>query len=186
MKEQHQRALVLRLLIVLEENGSWCGETHLQKTAFCLKDITKVPFDYDFILYKHGPFSFDLKDELSFLRAYDLIRFIIRQYPYGPSLSITERGQNFLEKYPKIQEKYKVGLNFIGKTLSNKNVAELEQIATALYITKKESIKEAAVITKRINEIKPHITLEKAAIAVKNIEDLSEEWKKESCPVRQD
>jgi hypothetical protein len=57
-----QRAVVLlSLLERLKERGSWCGETHLQKSAYFLQDMLSAPLGFDFILYKHGPFAFDLE-----------------------------------------------------------------------------------------------------------------------------
>ena len=60
-----QRVAVLtKLTEKLHESGSWCGETHLQKAAYFLQELFNVLLVYEFILYKHGPFSFALRDEL--------------------------------------------------------------------------------------------------------------------------
>jgi hypothetical protein len=53
----------------LDEQGSWSGETHIQKAAYLLRELMDIPFGFDFILYKHGPFSFELRDELSSMRS---------------------------------------------------------------------------------------------------------------------
>lgn len=66
-------AILVQLVRELRENGSWCGETHLQKGTYLLQELTKVPLGLEFILYKHGPFSFDLRDELTGLRADEVI-----------------------------------------------------------------------------------------------------------------
>ena len=47
----------------------WSGETHLQKATYLACWLVDIPFDFDFILYKHGPFSFELRDELGSMRA---------------------------------------------------------------------------------------------------------------------
>jgi uncharacterized protein YwgA len=62
MKEAQNRAILVTLIKSLRSKGSWCGETHIQKAAFFLQQLTGVPIDFDFILYKHGPFSFDLRE----------------------------------------------------------------------------------------------------------------------------
>jgi hypothetical protein len=61
------------------------GETHMQKATFFLQELIKVPLGFEFLLYKHGPFSFDLRDELTFMRAQGFLR-LEPQYPYGPTL----------------------------------------------------------------------------------------------------
>jgi hypothetical protein len=64
--EQYERsAILLGMINSLKARGSWCGETHIQKAMFSLKNITDTPIDYTFVLYKHGAFSFDLRDELT-------------------------------------------------------------------------------------------------------------------------
>ena len=73
MKEDQNRAVLVALIRSLRAKGSWCGETHIQKAAFFLKNLTGVPIDFDFIIYKHGPFSFELNDELSLMKAYRLL-----------------------------------------------------------------------------------------------------------------
>ena len=84
MDRLRRAALLTRLIELLRKKGSWCGETHIQKSTFFVQNLMKVPLSFDFILYKHGPFSFDLRDELTGLRADGLIR-LEPQWPYGPS-----------------------------------------------------------------------------------------------------
>ena len=60
MDRLRRAALLTRLIQRLRDRGSWCGETHLQKASLLLQDLTGVPLGFDYILYKHGPFSFDL------------------------------------------------------------------------------------------------------------------------------
>jgi uncharacterized protein YwgA len=53
--------------------GSWCGETHIQKTSYIAKHVKGVPLESDFTLYKHGPFSFDLNAVLNEMRSQNLL-----------------------------------------------------------------------------------------------------------------
>ncbi len=65
-----QRAVVLlTMLDALKRRGSWCGETHLQKSVYFLVELCAVPLGYSFVLYRHGPYSFELSDEITALRA---------------------------------------------------------------------------------------------------------------------
>ena len=72
MNRLAQQAILSGLATRLGSRGSWVGETHLQKAAYLLSQLRGVDFDFDFILYKHGPFSFELRDELALMtpRAY--------------------------------------------------------------------------------------------------------------------
>ena len=60
MNRLSQDAVLVGLARRLYEQGSWTGETHIQKAAYLLHELRDVPFDFAFILYKHGPFSFEL------------------------------------------------------------------------------------------------------------------------------
>ena len=73
MNQLAQKTILVGLIERLADKGSWAGETHLQKAAYLLAELRGVDFDFDFILYKHGPFSFELRDELSAMRAEGLV-----------------------------------------------------------------------------------------------------------------
>jgi len=100
MKRMQQDAVLLSLINEMKAKGSWCGETHIQKAAYFLQALMQVPMSFEFILYKHGPYSFDLSDEVTALRADRLLEYKTR-LPYGPSLFPTKEGQEFLIRYPK-------------------------------------------------------------------------------------
>jgi hypothetical protein len=44
-------ALVVEVVKRLRSQGSWCGETHLQKAFFILQDLTKSNFGYKFVYF---------------------------------------------------------------------------------------------------------------------------------------
>jgi uncharacterized protein YwgA len=86
-------AIILDVIKRLRAKGSWCGETHLQKALFILQDATKSSFSYKFIMYKHGPYSFDLKNELAAMKASNVIEFKFPIDGYGPSITATHFGE---------------------------------------------------------------------------------------------
>jgi uncharacterized protein YwgA len=84
MNRLEKASILLSLTERLKEQGSWAGETHVQKATYILTKVLGVPLDFEFILYKHGPFSFDLRNELSALRAEGFMAWEIRGLRYGP------------------------------------------------------------------------------------------------------
>jgi hypothetical protein len=136
-----------------------------------------VPLGFEFILYKHGPYSFDQKDELTALMADSLLAVKFRA-PYGPSLLPGENSGTFLNRFPKTRQQYKAQTEFVASRLGKKGVAELERLATALFVTRKESpggtVDERAA---RIHELKPHVTVDQAHAAVVEVDRLIEEAK---------
>ena len=175
MNRLKKAALLTRLMERLREKGSWCGETHVQKSTFFLQDLMKVPLGFDFILYKHGPFSFDLRDDLTGLRADELVR-LEPQWPFGPRIALTDRSEYIQGIYSKTLEKYDDSITFVAGKLGNKGVTDLERLATAFYVTQRAEA--GASVDERIEkltQLKPHIPSESARAAVEEIDLIIEE-----------
>src|SRR5690242_3103935 len=90
-------AVLIDLIKKLRSKGSWCGETHIQKAAYLVQDISKSRLGYKFVIYKHGPYSSDLKGELTAMKASEVIDFYFRQEGYGPSIKPTKFGERLYE-----------------------------------------------------------------------------------------
>lgn len=172
-----QRAALLALLAEkLRDHGSWCGETHIQKATYLLQELLNVPLEFEFCLYKHGPYSFDLSDELVFLRADGIFDQEKQPYPYGPKLKPGEMARKIRELYPKTLEKYEQHVSFVADNLGSSDVKTLERLATALFVTLDaqvgDSVDERAA---RLNELKPHVPLDEAREAVERLDQLRED-----------
>ncbi len=174
MKKSQRDAVLLSLVREMINKGSWCGETHIQKAAYFLQALLGVPLEFDFILYKHGPFSFDLSDEITALRGDALLRYKTRPSPYGPSIVPTDVAQLFLDGYPKTLKRYKDRISFVADRLGNMGVADLERLATALYVTLNQN-GQSGERAEQIHLLKPHISLEEADLAVQKVDEIMEE-----------
>jgi hypothetical protein len=136
MDRLERAAIVLALVQKLQQYHSWCGETHIQKSTYFLKELTQMPLDYDFILYKHGPYSFGLTDELTAMRADAMLRIKAQPYPYGPGLVPGNTSQEVMELYPETTAAYAAAVEFVARNFGNKGIAELERLSTALFVTR--------------------------------------------------
>lgn len=175
MDRLRRAALLTRLMEMLRERGSWCGETHVQKSTLFLQELKHVPLGFDFILYKHGPFSFDLRDDLTNLRADEIIT-LEPQWPYGPRITPTERSKYIQGIYSKTLAKYDDSIAFVAARLGNRNVADLERLATAFFVSQRA--KDSASIDERaeqLMELKPHIPRDSAVAAVEEVDDIVED-----------
>jgi len=173
MKRLQTEAVVLSLLEEMQEHGSWCGETHLQKATYFLQELLEVPLDFDFILYKHGPFSFDLRDEITAMRGDFLIKYKNRPYPYGPSLVQDAGGARLKERFPKTIGQYSKKVSFVAEILGDKGVSELERLGTALYFTRHQNGKDEP-LNLQMHKLKPHISPEEAQEALQQVADIME------------
>ena len=170
MKQKQKRAVVLKLVESLQERGSWCGETHIQKATYCLQELTSIPLEFNFILYKHGPFSFDLRDELTAMRAYGFLDIRLNPYPYSPSLCITKLAKALIQDFPKTLNKFNKKIGFVAETLGEKGVAELERLATALYVAREVGSKNIDERAYTIHKLKPHVSIEEANAASRDMD----------------
>jgi uncharacterized protein YwgA len=164
-------ALLTALAENLRKKGSWCGETHLQKATYFLQEVEKVRIGYHFILYKHGPFSFELRDELTAMRS-DGFFDLQPQWPYGPTLIPTRKSKLLRQEYPKTLRKYQKQLNFVSDQLGKENVFELEKLATALYIRREKSSKSENQRAKYLHSLKPHVSFDDSLEAVKTVDEI--------------
>jgi len=164
-------AVVLSLLEKLESKGSWCGETHIQKSVFFLEKMRDVSLGFEFIFYKYGPFSFDLREELKRMRIYSLLKWRLNPDPYGPSFLPGEDWKELKESHKKILQQHEDDIEYVAGILGGKKVAELERLATALYVTKEGSADDSvASRAKRMILLKPRISESDAETAVNEID----------------
>lgn len=178
MDSLRRAALLTRLLDELKENGSWCGETHVQKAAYFAKAVAQVDMGHDFVLYMYGPFSFDLRADLTALRADGITEFEI-VYPYGPRIVTTSQAGYIRGLYPKTVAKYERGLVFAAKKLGGRGVAELERVGTGLFLSRKMgSDADAGAVAARMTKLKPHITGSEALEGVREARALEADARK--------
>jgi uncharacterized protein YwgA len=175
MNRLAQQAILSGLAKRLANKGSWVGETHMQKATFLLSKLCGIDFDFDFILYKHGPFSFELRDELASMRADGLLQGVSLSPRYGPMLVVTERGNQVEGGFQKTMERYGESLDWIAETLGSRGVMDLERLATALWMTREDQTSSVQGRAEALCDVKPHISLDAAVESVEEIDKLLRE-----------
>lgn len=169
------RAIVADLVDKMAARGSWCGETHIQKSVYFLQALTGVPIAHEFVMFKHGPYSFDLHDDLVAMKANRILN-AVPQDPYGPSFKLGELGESVMKRFPKTRSQYEDQIEFIAAELGNKGIVELERLATALFVSSESPEGQTAdERAQRINDLKPHISLDDAKNAIQEVERMKTE-----------
>ena len=177
MNRIERAAILCDLVNRLRDAGSWAGETHIQKAVFLLQDLLGVPTDYQFILYKHGPYSFDLSDDLTAFRADRLLEWQIQPPPYGPRYAVTELGGRVRAQCSATLTAHERALGSGASAIGSKTVGAVERLATALYVTKREGGKHDGSVRGRaeyLHRLKPHVSVEDAVAAIEEIGTLSQ------------
>ena len=167
MTQEIRRAAISQLVEVMRDRGSWTGETHVQKCVYFMQGLLEVQMGYDFVLYKHGPYSFDLRNELAAMMA-SLELDVNPRYPYGPSFVLGHRSM----RHVKLPIPVKDAIQFVGENLSPHDTRALERLATALFLQRSNSDLEGQDIASKIHGIKPHISVSDALSAIRDVAQL--------------
>lgn len=172
MKRSQRSALITRLVKELKDHGSWAGETHVQKAAFLLQVGAGVPLGYDFTLYKHGPFAFDLRDDLLALRADGVLDIEPQPEPYGPSIVTTSRTPLLEQHFPKTLARYGGSIRGVAELIGKKGVVSLERLATAYLLINEHPEFDDEQVADALRMVKPHIQPGDAIAAVAKVRTL--------------
>lgn len=176
MNRLQKAAVLTRLVDELRERASWAGETHVQKAVFFLQDLLGSPLGFDFFLYKHGPFSFDLRDELTALRADGFLELEPQSPPYGPRFAATSAGRDIAGRHPKTLGSQNARIEFVAELFQDKGVKELERLATALFSSLTKGWDTSVDLRARfLHDAKPHVSLGEAREAVQAVDSLRQE-----------
>ena len=170
MNRPDREDLICHLVDAMGEAGSWVGETQIQKSAMFLQELLNVPLGYQFVLYKHGPFSFDLRSELAEMRA-GLRLGVEPHLGYGPSFTLAKWGRVAMER----PTEYLDEIKFVAERISTEASRPVERISTAFYMTEKYPEQSNNEIAKEINRLKPHISEAQALLAIEEAGRLREE-----------
>ena len=119
--------MLVSLVKALKTQDSWCAETNVQKSCFFLQ-INRCPPRPGVVLYKYGPYSFELTDELNAMRADSLLTLRNRDPRYGPCYVPGDLADSLLQRYPKTVTTYAGQVAFVAQRLGNKGVADLERV----------------------------------------------------------
>jgi uncharacterized protein YwgA len=171
MNPAQRQAVLLALIRALKAERSWCGETHIQKTVYFLQTALGVDLGFPYILYKYGPFSFDLNDELTALRA-NLLLDVKPEEPYGSHLYPSAHAERYLARFPRTLGTHLPALERVAALLGAKSVTDLERVTTMLYATRERQNATDDELIERVREIKPHITHDEARDALRFVREL--------------
>lgn len=166
LPDEFRFAAISSLIVKLHEGGSWCGETHIQKTSFVSERIFHLCLGHKFVFYKHGPFSFDLRADLTSMRASNILNLRVVAQGYGPSFELTDFGKKLYEKNQQAISSYEACFEIVSIWLADKDVRELEKLSSAIFFTNSDDKETVLSRANLIVKAKPHISLAEAEAAV--------------------
>lgn len=166
--ELREAAIVATIVDRVAKLQRFCGETFLQKSAFFLKELFGLPLSAQFRLYHFGPFSFDFRDQLYGMEADDFVK--IRPHEYGATYVPGERFALLQSHFVDAISENELQIEFAVRELSKLNVKDLEALATALYVTKRQPGQSVEVRAQELHEIKKHVEMAKARKSIEQVD----------------
>ena len=181
MEPFERHALLANLINQMQNNKSWTGRTHIQKSVYFLQNLLNVPLNLPFLLYKYGPYSFELDAEIQEMYNYGALQFDSMPLTYGPGYKLGPSSDDLLKRFGKIAEKYKKEINFVASKISPNSIFKLERLGTAMYVsTTPDEVKLSKTTKekiKRICQLKPHLNPEEVQNALDEFDTIKKAWK---------
>lgn len=168
LDDLREAAVLARVVERVNQKKSFCGETLLQKSAYFLKELRNVPLSTPFRIYYYGPFSFELRDRLTWMEAMDIVR--IEPHEWGGTYNVGNRYRQIEHRYPKTLKRYDADIDWVVGHLAPLTVKQLEPLATALFLKREQPAANDARLAERLHDIKPHVTVDEAKVALKKVE----------------
>lgn len=174
MSTDERRVMLVDIVEKLNRANSFSGETHIQKAVYFLVDMLRVDLGFSFVLYKYGPFSFDLRSELLYLESVGVLERRESEST-GSHFSPGRNSASFKSLTKADTAMYQGQINWIIEQFFGEGhtVAQLEKEATALFALKHFEGDEEAKAEK-INQVKPHISVADAQEDIHRIHQLLE------------
>lgn len=170
MTKSREMSLIGGVVKLLREEHSWTGETHIQKTAYIAKMLRDVPFESEFVLYKHGPFSFDMSKSLVHMRSRSLLS-ISPNPGYGPTFEVNLPLWAAVERSTGgYFAQFEGALREVCSFLGNRNVGALERLATAVFLNAEHPNASVDEKAEKMISLKPHIL---RALAISAFEEVT-------------
>ena len=124
---------------------------------------------FRFVLYRHGPYSFDVQADLEEMRSYGAIEIEPNTQGYGVVLNPGPMA-DFLQGMENVDPDELKAINDVCAFVGHRNILELERLATASWIRTQEGVSDSASVAKRLHALKPQVRITDAQEAVVTVE----------------
>ena len=123
------------------------------------------------MLYKHGPYSFEVETELEQMQSYGAIAVELNGDGYGVVLRPDDMA-SFVQTLETLSPEERQGIDAVCKFVGSRNVTDLERLATASWIRRQEGVTQPPEVARRLHSLKPHVSIEEAERA----DVIASEW----------
>ena len=151
MSDLNGYAIVLRAVRGLNAANSWTGKTHVIKSLYIAS--TKADLPFEFVLFKHGPYSFDANDAIESMSAVGFLNLTATP-PYGVQLK-PGRFEGLLDE--NVDTSTVAVVDRAIELVGNAGVQELEALATSIWVAEKGGFEGDDAWLMAVKGLKPHL-----------------------------
>jgi uncharacterized protein YwgA len=153
MELQRRIELLLHIINDLSQNDARSGETTIQKLIYFMKKGNIKDFGYDFRLFNYGPYSFKLKEDLTFMEESGIVTKMPDPSGFGYKYLLNEKLPYVDSKITDMKSEEKV--DELIKKFKGIPAKNLGLIATFMYIHDTYNIDDDAHLISTVKAIKP-------------------------------
>lgn len=165
-------AWILHAIDLLNKHDSWCGRIHIHKLLYLTHRLLHADLPFSFQLYRFGPYSFDLDNDLRALTSFGIVEQQLRSEAYGP----THRPMANWHSISELQEippAEKDKLAKMAELIGDSPSGELELVATCLWGEVDQLISgDDAKLVSWVQSVKPRYSKEKVAEALNTLRSM--------------
>ena len=131
----HRERSSIRLLELLVEHlttvspSGFCGQTHVHKAAFIAQELLAVPFQFEWELYRYGPFSRDIRPSLEACELEGTVSLL--DHPKGTRIVRPEDAPR-----AEVAAEFQSKLQLLAQRLAPMTRQQLEKVATAAWVSR--------------------------------------------------
>lgn len=135
MEFEQNDLLLLKTISLCNDNGVSCSDIRIQKILYLVsikKDLT-----YNFVMYKNGPHSFELQDDITKLKAYMIIRETYKSNLIGLSIYNKDIKNELINST--LEKDLSDKLENIFNLVKELSVKQLEELTTKLFFERNQN-----------------------------------------------
>ena len=132
MNRSKRIAIITKLIKEMIEAGCLHSEWYVQKACYFLQEAMRVPLGYEFFCHHGSPYSFELRDEITGMRADGLIRLKPNR-AYTPSVCVTSNVERLHDDFTHTLKRYGEYIGFTVDVFAGRTFNEIEDISIALW-----------------------------------------------------
>ena len=133
------------------------GKIQLQKLLYFLQNGLGVPLDYRFVMHHYGPYSVQIEDNLSIVRAVGAAQVSVDPEGYGYHIT---PGETDITAWTELVRPHAESISRVVETLGGHDAARLELLATIHFVRSLRRTTTVEDVLAEVRSLKPKFSVD--------------------------